>query len=54
MLEFLCSYGNRGILGNHYNGNYDPIWDIDAEIETLNASKGWQIGIHVDAASKCR
>ncbi len=41
----------RGILGNHYNGNYDPIWDIDAEIETLNATKGWQIGIHVDAAS---
>mmetsp|Transcript_13446 Transcript_13446/g.28226 ORF Transcript_13446/g.28226 Transcript_13446/m.28226 type:complete len:389 (-) Transcript_13446:18-1184(-) len=40
-----------GILGNHYNGNYDPIWDIDAQIETLNATKGWQIGIHVDAAS---
>lgn len=40
-----------GILGNHYNGNYDPIWDIDKEINLLNAENGWQIGIHVDAAS---
>ncbi|KAL7483135.1 hypothetical protein ACHAW6_008786 [Cyclotella cf. meneghiniana] len=40
-----------GILGNHYNGNYDPIWDIDKELDLLNAEKGWQIGIHVDAAS---
>eukprot|EP00985_Skeletonema_marinoi_P028566 scaffold25270_cov58-Skeletonema_marinoi.AAC.1 len=28
-----------GILGNHYNGMYDPIWDIDEEIEKLNAEK---------------
>ena len=34
---------NRGILGNHYNGNYDPIWDIDEEIGVLNELKGWQI-----------
>ena len=40
-----------GILGNHYNGAYDPIWYIDAEIGKLNAEKGYQIGIHVDAAS---
>mmetsp|Transcript_20035 Transcript_20035/g.33913 ORF Transcript_20035/g.33913 Transcript_20035/m.33913 type:complete len:607 (-) Transcript_20035:474-2294(-) len=40
-----------GILGNHYNGMYDPIWEIDEEIEKLNAEKGWQIGIHVDGAS---
>eukprot|EP00804_Cyclotella_cryptica_P010916 CCRYP_018966-RA/>CCRYP_018966-RA protein AED:0.11 eAED:0.11 QI:102/0.87/0.77/1/1/1/9/454/601 len=32
-----------GILGNHYNGNYDPIWDIDKELALLNAEKGWQI-----------
>ncbi|KAL3802921.1 hypothetical protein ACHAWO_003553 [Cyclotella atomus] len=40
-----------GILGNHYNGAYDPIWDINDELEVLNAQKGWQVGIHVDAAS---
>lgn len=40
-----------GILGNHYNGAYDPIWEIDAELGKLNAEKGFQIGIHVDAAS---
>jgi glutamate decarboxylase len=39
------------ILGNHYNGAYDPVWDIDAQVTKLNASKGFQIGIHIDAAS---
>lgn len=28
-----------GILGNHYNGMYDPIWEIDEEVELLNAVK---------------
>ena len=40
-----------GILGNHYNGMYDPIWDIDEEVGKLNQREGWQIGVHVDAAS---
>jgi glutamate decarboxylase len=40
-----------GILGNHYSGAYDPIWDIDEELTKLNAKQGYQIGIHVDAAS---
>lgn len=40
-----------GILGNHYNGEYDPIWDIDAALSKLNKEKGWQIGIHIDGAS---
>lgn len=39
------------ILGNHYNGVYDPVWDVDVELQKVNAEKGWQIGIHVDAAS---
>jgi len=43
--------GIVGILGNHYNGIYDPVWDIDPLVSQLNADKGWQIGIHVDAAS---
>ena len=40
-----------GILGNHYNGAYDPIWEMDKVIAKLNKDKGFQIGIHVDAAS---
>lgn len=43
--------GVVAILGNHYNGVYDPVWNIDHEIQQLNMEKGWQIGIHVDAAS---
>jgi len=40
-----------GILGNHYNGAYDAIWDIDREVAKINKERGFQIGIHVDAAS---
>ena len=40
-----------GILGNHYNGAYDPIWDMDKVVSEINAEKGLQVGIHVDAAS---
>ena len=40
-----------GILGNHYNGAYDPIWDMDKIVSKINAEKGLQVGIHVDAAS---
>lgn len=43
--------GVVGILGNHYNGAYDPVWDIDVEIDKVNKANGWQIGIHIDAAS---
>jgi hypothetical protein len=30
-------------MGNHYNGAYDPIWDINDELEVLNAQKSWQV-----------
>jgi glutamate decarboxylase len=40
-----------GILGNHYNGVYDNIWAIDQEIQKINDKNGWQVGIHIDAAS---
>lgn len=43
--------GIIGILGNHYNGVYDHIWEIDKEVSKVNAANGWQLGIHVDAAS---
>jgi glutamate decarboxylase len=54
LIEGLCDENTMavvGILGNHYNGAYDPIWDIDAVVEEVNRKNGWQIGIHVDAAS---
>ena len=40
-----------GVMGNHYSGAYDPIWEIDEHLSRLNEAKGYQIGIHVDAAS---
>ena len=43
--------GIVGILGNHYNGAYDPISTINSIITDVNLKYGYQIGIHVDAAS---
>jgi len=40
-----------GVLGNHYNGTYDPIWDMDEILSEINDEKGFQVGLHVDAAS---
>jgi glutamate decarboxylase len=40
-----------GVMGNHYNGVYDPIWDIDKVVARVNREQGLQVGIHVDAAS---
>lgn len=39
------------IMGNHYGGHYDPVWDINDVITQVNNQKGFQVGIHVDAAS---
>ena len=39
------------IMGNHYGGQYDPVWDVDKVITQINKEKGLQVGIHVDAAS---
>jgi len=33
------------------NGAYDPIWDINDAVNEVNEKNGYQIGIHVDAAS---
>ena len=43
--------GVVAIMGNHYGGQYDPAWEIDKMLQELNAENGWQVGIHVDAAS---
>ena len=40
-----------GILGNHYNGTYDPIWKMDQILTEINEQKGFQVGLHVDGAS---
>jgi len=40
-----------GIMGNHYSGTYDPIWDMEKVIGEVNEEKGFQLGLHVDAAS---
>ena len=39
------------ILGNHYGGHYDPVAEVDAVLQQVNAERGFQLGIHVDAAS---
>eukprot|EP00955_Chlamydomonas_euryale_P017199 183614-Chlamydomonas_euryale.AAC.2 len=32
-------------------GQYDPVWEVDEMLTQLNSYNGWQVGIHVDAAS---
>jgi glutamate decarboxylase len=39
------------IMGNHYGGQYDPVAEIDRVISEVNARNGYEVGIHVDAAS---
>jgi glutamate decarboxylase len=39
------------IMGNHYGGQYDPVWQVNDAVEKLNSERGLQVGIHVDAAS---
>jgi glutamate decarboxylase len=40
-----------GILGSTYTGEFEPIAELDAVVQDLNAAKGWHVPIHVDAAS---
>lgn len=39
------------IMGNHYGGQYDPVSDVNEVVSQVNATQGFQVGIHVDAAS---
>ena len=43
--------GVVAIMGNHYGGQYDPVWEINDIVEEVNKNKGFQVGIHIDAAS---
>ena len=40
-----------GILGSTYTGEFEPIAELDAALQKLNAATGWNVPIHVDAAS---
>ena len=39
------------IMGNHYGGQYDPVHEANEVLEQINQERGFQLGIHVDAAS---
>ena len=43
--------GVVGILGSTYNGEYEPIAGLNRALDELCAQRGWDIPIHVDAAS---
>jgi len=40
-----------GILGSTYNGEYEPIEELNNALVDLNRKTGWEVPIHVDAAS---
>lgn len=43
--------GVVGILGSTFDGSYEPIKEINDALEELNSRTGWQVPLHVDAAS---
>ncbi|WP_432799743.1 glutamate decarboxylase [Poriferisphaera sp. WC338] len=43
--------GVVGILGSTYTGEYEPIEALNDALEELNVKKGWEVPLHVDAAS---
>ncbi|MGH9127661.1 MAG: glutamate decarboxylase [Acidimicrobiales bacterium] len=43
--------GVVGILGSTYTGEYEPIEELSSALTGLNARSGWDVPIHVDAAS---
>ena len=43
--------GVCAILGSTYTGEFEDVEGLDREIEKLNKKTGWEVPIHVDAAS---
>lgn len=43
--------GVVGILGSTYTGHYEPIGQLNELVDEVNLENGWNIPIHVDAAS---
>ena len=39
------------ILGTTYTGQYEDVETLNNELEKKNAATGWDVHIHVDAAS---
>ena len=50
----LCDENTIGVislLGSTYTGHFDDVQDLNTKLNALNKAKGWEIGIHVDAAT---
>jgi len=43
--------GIIGILGSTFTGEYEPIEEINNAVDKLNKDTGWEVPVHVDAAS---
>lgn len=43
--------GVVAIMGTTFTGQYEPVREINDALEKLNAKTGWDVPIHVDAAS---
>lgn len=43
--------GICAILGSTYTGEFEDVEGLDREVEKLNKKTGWEVPIHVDAAS---
>jgi glutamate decarboxylase len=43
--------GVVAILGSTFDGSYEPIKEIAAELDQIQTAQGWDIPLHVDAAS---
>lgn len=43
--------GVVAVLGVTFTCNYEPVQEIAAELDRIQADKGWDIPVHVDAAS---
>jgi glutamate decarboxylase len=43
--------GVVSVLGSTFDGSYEPVKEIAAELDRIQAERGWDIPLHVDAAS---
>ncbi len=46
-----CTIGVVGILGSTYTGEYEPVAELAQALDALEAEKGLDVPLHVDAAS---
>lgn len=43
--------GVVAILGSTFTGHFEPVKELNEALTKLNKEKGWDVGIHIDAAS---